>query len=47
MREVQGLFQDFAVRRPYLDEHTRALNDAAVRILVDEVIKVRRRGATS
>lgn len=43
MREVQGLFHEFRIRRSHLDAETRALNDVAVRALVDAVLQVRGR----
>ncbi|WP_433784417.1 hypothetical protein ACQPX6_29740 [Actinomycetospora sp. CA-101289] len=47
LRESERLFLHFKALRPDVDSETRALNDAAVRVLADAVIKVRRRAATA
>ena len=47
MRESERLFLQFKALRPDVDPETRALNDAAVRVLVDAVDTVRRRANPS
>lgn len=43
LRETERLFLSFKSLRPYLDGETQALNDAAVRLLVEAVTEVRAR----
>lgn len=45
LRESERLFLHFKALRPDVDSETRALNDAAVRVLAGAVIAVRRRAA--
>lgn len=47
LRESERLFLQFKALRPDVDPETRALNDAAVRVLADAVDMVRRRAATA